>query len=184
MITKLERAIPVFLAVAAMALVLVLAVPVVSHAKARINCMKFDPANLSVTRTGNGYAVTERNKPILQIGGSRPEARLAMHLMQHYSMNKFCRVTETDPEFSFFTSANKSPRGAVAGEDCVGFNPRKVQHKKKGDQYFLVERSHSIAALGPNERAAKKVREAVRDHGFKNICYIGRPNPSMVYFRK
>ncbi|MEE8444967.1 MAG: hypothetical protein V3S44_06415 [Alphaproteobacteria bacterium] len=146
--------------------------------------MKFDPTSLSVTRTSKGYAVTERNKTILHIGDSRPEARLAMHLMQHYSMNKFCRVTETDPEFSFFTSANKSPRGAVGGEDCVAFNPKKVRHVKKGDRYFLVERSHSIAALGPNERAAKKVRDAVRDYGFKNICFIGRPNPSMVYFRR
>ena len=184
MFTKIERAIPVCLAVATMALVFVLAVPGVSHAKIKVECTRFNPANIAVSRTSSGYAVTEYNRPILQVGDNRAEARLALHLMQFYSMSRVCRVEKTDPAFTYYKSGKKSPRGAVAGEDCVGFNPKKIKYTKKGSQYFLVEGSHSIVALGKDERAAKKVRKIVRNIGFRNICYIGRPQPSMVYFRK
>ena len=184
MFIRIERAIPVCLAVAALALVFVPAVPGVSHAKVKVECTKFKPANITVSRTSSGYAVTEYNKSILQVGGSRAEARLALHLMQFYSMTRVCRVAGTEPAFTYYKSGEKSPRGAVAGEDCVGFNPKKVKHVKKGDTYFLVEGSRSIVALGKNEGAAKKVRSIVREIGFKNICYVGRPQPSMVYFRK
>jgi hypothetical protein len=184
MFIRIERAIPVCLAVAALALVFVLAVPGVSLAKTKVECTKFKPANITVSRTSSGYAVTEFNKSILQVGGSRAEARLALHLMQFYSMTRVCRVAGTEPAFTYYKSGEKSPRGAVAGEDCVGFNPKKVRYVKKGNTYFLVEGSHSIVALGKNEGAAKKVRSIVREIGFNNICYVGRPQPSMVYFRK
>lgn len=184
MFNKIERAIPVCLAVAALAFAFVLAVPGVSHAKIKVECTKFNPANITVSRTSSGYAVSESNKPILQVGASRVEARLALHLMQFYSMNRVCRVAGTEPAFTYYKSGKRSPRGAVAGEDCIGFNPKKVKHVKKGDTYFLVEGSHSIVELGKNERPARKARNIVREIGFRNICYIGRPQPSMVYFRK
>ena len=114
----------------------------------------------------------------------RAESRLALHLTQHYSMDRDCRVAGTEPAFTYYKSGDKSPKGAVAGEDCVGFNPKKVKHVKKGDTYFLVEGPHSIVALGKNERSARKAKKIVREIGFRNICYVGRPQPSMVYFRK
>ena len=52
------------------------------------------------------------------------------------------------------------------------------------ERWKIVEGSHWIPNLGSNEQEARTAFEIIRKHGFQFICFVGRPNASMTYFRR
>ena len=180
----LSRAFTLLAAIAILSAGAALVAPQYSHAKIKTKCTKFQPGDLNVIFANGGYIVAEGNNWILEFGADRAEARLSVHVIQHYGMNKICEVNPPDTAMNYFLVGGAAPKGAIVGEDCIGFKTKRVEYKLIGNEYFLVEGSRRLLPLGPDRDAARRARKTIRNSGFRNICYIGRPDPSMTYFRK
>lgn len=69
-------------------------------------------------------------------------------------------------------------------EDCVSFNPDKIQVKYIKGRWKIVEGSHWIMDFGLKSKEAAQALQIIKKYRYDQICYVGRPKPSMTYFRK
>ena len=77
-----------------------------------------------------------------------------------------------------------APTGSVSGEDCISFNPSNIEVSYVGGNWKIVEGSHWILDFGQNKAEAYEAYDIIMKYGFSEICYVGRPGPSMTYFKK
>lgn len=54
---------------------------------------------------------------------------------------------------------------------------------KVGDRWKLVEGTHWLLDFGPGQGNAIAALHFIRKYAFDTICFVGRPGPSMVYFK-
>lgn len=67
-------------------------------------------------------------------------------------------------------------------EDCVSFDPRRVDVRRVNGRWKIVEGRHWIADFGGKGREAKHALSVIRHYGLDQQCFVGRPGPSMTYF--
>jgi Astacin (Peptidase family M12A) len=77
--------------------------------------------------------------------------------------------------------------GLYANEDCVYFNPDRVSVSRQGGAWRLDERladgrTHQIIPAGDNRREADMTLALVRHYRLDQVCFVGRPDPSAMYF--
>ncbi|MEZ4887138.1 MAG: carboxypeptidase-like regulatory domain-containing protein [Chitinophagales bacterium] len=65
-------------------------------------------------------------------------------------------------------------------EDCVSFNPKNLSVKPSGNQFLLVDGSHSLKAF-PTKAEAYQAMKIIQYYGINQSCFVGRPNPSFTY---
>lgn len=69
-------------------------------------------------------------------------------------------------------------------EDCVGFNPNNVQAKNVGGRWKVVDGNHWMIDFDKKEAEAKIAVQTIRHYGWNQMCFVGRPNAPMMYFKK
>ncbi len=77
--------------------------------------------------------------------------------------------------------------GLYANEDCIYFNPDAVSVSRQSGVWGLNERladggTHNIIKAGDNRPEANMTLALVRHYRFDQICFVGRPDPSAMYF--
>jgi hypothetical protein len=80
--------------------------------------------------------------------------------------------------------AGHAPAGAMANEDAIHFNPATTTVRQIGQRWKIADGNNWLLDFGPGEGNAKLALYFIKKYGFTHICYVGRPNPPMTYFRK
>ena len=83
----------------------------------------------------------------------------------------------------YYKINNTSPVGPFAGEDAVSFSNFNVSAQLINNRWKVVDGSHWILDFGISEANARKAVWLIKKYGFNDICFVGRPNPPMMYFR-
>ncbi len=148
------------------------------------DCIPFDYRQAVVQKIGGRWKIVVGNMLLLDFGANEAEARRALEIIKHYKMNKQCFVGRPDPSMVYYLADDQAPAGKKAGEDCIGFNPDRIEVAEIGGRYKIVEGNRWILDFGDNEDEANNSLAIIRNYGFQYICFVGRPDPSMSYFRK
>ncbi len=77
--------------------------------------------------------------------------------------------------------------GLYANEDCIYFNPDAVSVSRQSGAWRLDERladgrTHQIITAGDTRAEADRTLALVRHYRLDQVCFVGRPNPSAMYF--
>lgn len=56
--------------------------------------------------------------------------------------------------------------------------------EKEDLEFVDVEGDHLLMDFGNKEDEARKALAIIKKYKFPRYCFVGRPNPSMTYFRK
>jgi Astacin (Peptidase family M12A) len=149
------------------------------------DCLAMNPNALEVKRVNNRWKVVSGNTWWYDTDQSKSEADMILKIIKQYQTNKLCFVGRPGAPMHYITKNNLSPVGAVAGEDCISFNPSLLAVKKVGANWTVVENNnHLMFAFGSKELDARKALCVIKKYGFTKACYVGRPGPSMIYLRK
>ncbi|MEM2884495.1 MAG: hypothetical protein QXF24_00205 [Thermoproteota archaeon] len=151
-----------------------------------LSCVGFDPSALEVVRKGfffRYWVIEERSgKRIARFDRER-EARLALSIIRHYGMTQHCQLGAPAPSMEYWLVNGRPPAGAMPGEDCVGFDPQNLEVKKVDGRWTIVEGTHWLLSFGEREEEARTALSIIKQYGFNRVCFVGRPKPSMTYFR-
>jgi phosphohistidine phosphatase SixA len=71
----------------------------------------------------------------------------------------------------------------IAGEDCTHFNPKNIKVKFVKKRWKIVDGSHWIMDFGSKKKEAHQALGIIKQNGFDQVCFVGRPHPSMTYFK-
>ncbi|WP_108651075.1 hypothetical protein [Dongshaea marina] len=146
------------------------------------DCLEFNPKALAVKSSGNRWLLTNGHSRMKSFE-NRSEASYALKLILQYNLTQHCFIGRPDPSMEYWLTHGQSPKGMITKEDCLGFNPAKLQLRHEGALWLMTDGRNRMR-LFPNRKEAAAALSIIRKYGFNQSCYIGRPHPSMSYFRK
>jgi hypothetical protein len=149
----------------------------------------FNRANLSVAQFGGRWKVVEGNHWMIDTGSSKAEADRIVEIIKHYKLGLMCFVGrptcgDVTPMMYWLTDSGAAPNGSLAGEDCLAFNPANLAVIDVGGRWKVAEGAHWLLDFGPGHGNAVAALHFIRKYGFNEICFVGRPGPSMTYFKR
>lgn len=153
-------------------------------AKNEHDFIPFNPANALVEQINSRWKITVGSMIMLDFGSKRDEAEKALAIIQHYNMNCQCFVGRPHSSMEFFLVNGEAPQGTMANEDCIGFNPQNLLVQKIRGRWKVADGSLWLLDFDQKEDEARQALSYILRYGFRYICFIGRPNASMTYFRK
>lgn len=148
----------------------------------REDCLSLKPNNLKIKSDGGRWLLTDGRSRI-KMFDNRSEADLALKTIRHYGINKQCFVGRPNPSMEYWLVGNNAPSGRLSKEDCLSFDPVRLQIRQDGRQWLMTD-GRSRMRMFPNREEAEQAVAIIRNYGFNQTCYIGRPGPSVTYFRK
>lgn len=146
------------------------------------DCLKFNPNKVVIKKDGNRWLMTD-GRSRMKMFSNKKEAQQALKTIRHYRMSQHCFIGRPDPSLEYWLTKGGAPAGSLPKEDCIPFNPAKLKLKKESNGWLMTD-GGSRMKMFPNQKEARQALKIIRKHGFNRTCYIGRPDPSMVYFRK
>lgn len=144
----------------------------------------FNTKNARVVKVGSRWKIVVGNMWLLDFGAIQSEAEQALKVIKHYGMNSQCFVGRPNPSMEFYLVDGESPVGVMSNEDAIGFNPAIVEVQYVRGRWKIVEGNYWIMDFGQSESEARQALSYILYYGFRYICFVGRPVPSMTYFRK
>jgi hypothetical protein len=149
----------------------------------------FNRANLSVAQFGGRWKVVEGNHWMIDTGTSKAEADRILEIIQHYKLASMCFVGrpkcgDVTPMMYWLTDSGSAPSGSLAGEDCIAFNPANLAVIEVGGRWKVAEGAHWLLDFGPGHGNAVAALHFIRKYRFNEMCFVGRPGPSMTYFKR
>ena len=150
--------------------------------------IRFDRASVAAVQAGGRWKVAEGNHWMLDTGSSQWEAQRAVDIINHYELASMCfvgrpRCGDVTPMTYWLNDAGRAPSGSLAGEDCIPFDRENLAVVELGGRWKLVEGTHWLLDFGPGHGNAIAALHFIRKYRFDEICFVGRPDPSMTYFK-
>lgn len=148
------------------------------------DCLSFEPSNINFQPDGSGYLLTD-GRSRMMVFGSRTEARLAVETIEFYGFDKHCFAVRPNAGLRYFTVGGDLPSGGFPGEDCIPIdNPDNLSIRSSSDTLFQILDGQSIPFAAKTQNEAERIIEIIQHYGARYTCYIGRPDPGMVYLKK
>ena len=145
----------------------------------------FNWATTEVRKIGDNWKVVDGDHWILDFKTNEAQARRALAAIKFYHLNAHGFVGRPNAPMEYYLTDGKAPDGPMAGEDSIGFNPNNLSVKQVGGRWKVVEGAdHWMLDFNTNEAQARQALSLIKKYGFTYTCYVGRPNPPMMYFRK
>ena len=70
----------------------------------------------------------------------------------------------------------------VPTQDCISFNHNNVTASRINNRWKVVDGSSWLMDFSNSQSEAIKARDIIRHYDLSKMCFIGRPNASMIYF--
>jgi hypothetical protein len=111
---------------------------------------------------------------------NREEAERGLLIVQKFALEEYCTV---GAEFSYFKSGGSLPTGDLGGEDCLSIQRDRLSYKVAGGRHLVMNGDASLIAMR-TETEAQRALAILRGLGARQICYLGRPGPSLTYLKR
>lgn len=147
------------------------------------DCISFNPNNCRVEMINGSIKIVDGTMWLLDFGLRKNEAVKALKIIQHYRLNSQCFVGRPNPSMSYWLVNGTAPSGSLPGEDCLSFNPDNIQVSYVGGAYKIVDGNHWLLDFQQNKAEAVEAYDIIKKYDFSEICYVGRPQASMTYFK-
>ena len=158
--------------------------PTPQPVKVKEDCISFKFLRAKVQQNGGRWKIAVGKMWLLDFGNDKSKAEQALKIIRGHRLNKQCFVGRPNPSMEYFLSGNKAPKGRQKGEDCNAFNPASTRVQSVQGRWKIADGSHWILDFGANQAEANQAYRIIKKYKFSNICFVGRPNPPMTYFRR
>lgn len=145
-----------------------------------VDCIPFSRANARVENARGRWKITSNGMWLLDFNNSKAEAQKALKVINHYNLNSQCFVGRPNASLSYYLSDGQAPTGRMVGEDSIRFDRDKIEVKRVGGRWKIVEDNHWILDFNQSQEEARQALSKILEHEFTHICFVGRPNPSMT----
>lgn len=147
--------------------------------------IRFNYQNVAVENVSGRWKVTDGSMWLLDFAANQDLARRAVEVIRHYRLNQQCFVGRPNAPMQYYLSNGRAPVGAMPGEDSIRFDNNNLRVVNVGGRWKVIEgTSHWLLDFGSNENQAWTALRIIWKYDFSYICFVGRPNPPMMYFRR
>ena len=148
------------------------------------DCVGFDLATVNIRQLSGRWKIVDGNHWLFDFGPNPDAARQSLNVIRHYRMDRACFVGRPDPLFSYMLAKVGSPAGAMAGEDCVAFDPTRATVSNIQGSWRIISDRRWLFDFGQSQTEARQALAVIRRYGFSHACFVGRPNADFTYLRR
>lgn len=166
-------------------LLIIAATPLFVLAELKEDIINFNYQNARVVSANGSWKVAADNMWLLDFGPNRQQADQALQIIQHYRLNQQCFVGRPQASMKYYLANGRAPVGPFPGEDSIYFDNTKLRVVNVRNRWKIIELpSHSMLDFDQNEAEAWIALRIIWKYDFSYICFVGRPNAPMMYFRR
>lgn len=155
-----------------------------TDAAARGDCLTIDPAAVEATHADGRWKVVQGERWLFDFGDARGDAQRAAEVLRHYAITQSCFIGRPDPSFSYLLSSGRAPQGALSGEDCLRFDPNQLSLTQTDGRWKIAQGERWLFDFGSKRSEARQALAVIRQYGFSQSCFVGRPDPGLSYLRR
>jgi hypothetical protein len=149
------------------------------------DCIGVNPDALEIRAIDGDWRIVSGGSSILlNFDEKLDEAQTSLAIMEYYRFTEFCFVGRPDSSMQYFLVNNQSPQGSFPGEDCIGFNPDTLEIQLISGDWRIVDSSSILLNFDEKLDEAQTSLAILQFYRFNQQCFVGRPDPSMEYFRR
>jgi len=171
----------------ALALVLLLTIGFIPEVlgQFREDIINFDGVSARVVEVAGRWKVAAGNMWLLDFGANQSQANQALQVIRFYHLNQQCFVGRPGPSMQYYLNNGGAPLGPMPNEDCIFFDNNNLRVAKINNRWKIVEGgNHLLLDFDQNEAEAWTALRIIWKYDFSYICFVGRPNPPLTYFRR
>lgn len=152
----------------------------------QLDCINFDPDAAQVVQVNGRWKIVVGPMLLKDFAASKDEAVQSLSIIKHYGLNAQCFVGRSHGSVAmeFYLSNGQAPEGPMPGDDCIGFDPAALEVDHVQGRWKIVEEDHWLMDFDQSEADARQALSFILRFGFRYIGFVGRPGPSMTYFRR
>lgn len=149
----------------------------------------FDRTAVAAVQIGGRWKVVEGGTHwMIDTGTSQAEAERVVDVINHYQLATMAfvgrpRCGDVQPMMYWLNDAGRAPSGTMAGEDAIAFDRTNLAVVAIGDRWKVVEGTHWLLDFGAGQGNAIAALHFIKKYRFDVMCFVGRPDPSMTYFK-
>lgn len=154
------------------------------------DCIRFNRSQVGVIQVAGRWKVAEGGSHwMIDTGTSKSEAERIVEIINHYNFAEMCfvgrpRCGDVKPMMYWLDDSGKAPTGSLPDEDCIPFDADNLSVVEIGGRWKVVEGTHWILDFGVGEGNALAALHFIKKYHFDQICFVGRPDASMTYFKR
>jgi len=147
------------------------------------NCYDIKNGNIKIVHDQGKYIVSdELDEGLYDYHFSAPTRSEAIKikdiLFNKYDINRYCVF-----ENVVFPYRNGNLIAAgILGEDCIPFNSLNLTVQKRKGKWIIKDGNNFLLQVSSKSNALKMIC-LIQKVGARKICYVGRPDPSLIYLR-
>lgn len=166
-------------------LLITAATPLFVLAELKEDIINFSYQNAQVVSANGSWKVAVGKMWLLDFGPNQQQAEQALQIIRHYRLNQQCFVGRPQPSMQYYLSNSRAPVGQFPGEDSIHFDNTKLRVVNVRNRWKIIELpSHMMLDFDQNEQEAWTALRIIWKYDFSYICFVGRPNAPMIYFRR
>lgn len=159
--------------------------PLFVLAELKEDIINFNYQNAQVVSANGSWKVAADNMWLLDFGPNQGQAEQALQIIRHYCLNQQCFVGRPKASMKYYLVNGKTPVGPFPGEDSIYFDNTKLRVVNVRNRWKIIELpSHAMLDFDQNEAEAWTALRIIWKYDFSYICFVGRPNAPMMYFRR
>ncbi|MFI5298988.1 MAG: hypothetical protein ACHREM_12900 [Polyangiales bacterium] len=145
-------------------------------------------ANVRAQWTGSSWKVTDGKSWLLDFGANQANAQRAAAVIKFYGFDQMGFVgrpaTAQTPAMTYYLVRGAAPKGPMAGEDAIAFNPTTLAIVQNGPDWIVDAGQSALVDMGVSHANALTAERVLRKYGFTEQCFVGRPHAPMTYWRR
>ena len=149
-------------------------------------CISYNIDDLTIVPDGTEVALTDNQDFRIEFE-FQAEAELALEIIQFYSLNEYCKISQNS-SFSYFLTDGEIPEGSFDGEDCLDQNVCNLEVKLTTSGFYTVIEptlnGERWLYSSTSEENTNKILSTIQYFQSNFGCYVGRPVTEMHYLRK
>ena len=144
------------------------------------NCIEVQRGIIGIARNSSGkYDVLSAGEKHFTAPSYEEAQKIKEILFDWYKIDKYCSFENV---IFPYRSESIITAGAI-GEDCIPFNASNLTVQKRNGKWIIKDGNNLLLEASSKANALKMIC-LFRKFPIRQICYVGRPDPSLIYVRK
>jgi len=143
------------------------------------NLVRFNPQDVQVVLRSPRWLLVVNNATLKDFGPNERDARDAQRVIRDYNLDAMGSIDGAQPPFEYWLSQGRPPTGGFRGM-AIPFRREKVRAEKVSGVWCVRDEQKLLWNFGPDDLAAKRAAEVVREYAFDLMGLVGNP-PKMVW---
>lgn len=153
------------------------------------DAIAFNPATIAAKQVNGSWKIVDGNNWLIDFGkNGQANAQDGLQIIHQYGFTHICfvgRPFQPGKGMMYFRADAMrpvKPQPALT-EDCIPFDPAKCEVKEIQRHWKVVEGTHWILDFGTRQDAANQALKVIQFYKMNSICFVGRPDAGMMYFK-